>query len=156
MGAREVVDRFYGAFARRDGAAMAACYAPDARFSDPVFPGLDGKRAGAMWQMLCERGADLVVKHTVVSAEGDRAVVRWDADYTFSATGKKVHNEITATIDVKGDQIVSHTDDFDFWKWSRQALGASGWLLGWSGFLQNKVRSGAGEQLDRWIAKRAT
>ena len=29
------IDRFYAAFDRKDGDAMAACYAPGARFSDP-------------------------------------------------------------------------------------------------------------------------
>jgi ketosteroid isomerase-like protein len=156
VGAREVADRFYGAFARRDGAAMAACYAPDATFSDPVFPQLDGTGAGAMWRMLCERGADLVVTHRIESEDGDRVVVRWDADYTFSTTGKKVHNEITATLVVRGEHIVAHTDVFDFWRWSRQALGVTGWLLGWSGSLQGKVRSTAAGQLDKWRAKHPT
>ena len=116
-------------------AVVAACYAPDATFSDPVFPQLDGAGAGAMWRMLCERGADLVVTHRIESEDGDRVVVRWDADYTFSTTGKKVHNEITATLVVRGEHIVAHTDVFDFWRWSRQALGVTGWLLGWSGSL---------------------
>ena len=31
----DLIERFYAAFAARDGGAMAACYAPDARFSDP-------------------------------------------------------------------------------------------------------------------------
>ena len=35
-----LLDTFYAAFARLDGAAMAQCYAPDASFSDPVFVGL--------------------------------------------------------------------------------------------------------------------
>ena len=30
----ETIERFYAAFDRRDGEDMAACYAPDARFSD--------------------------------------------------------------------------------------------------------------------------
>jgi ketosteroid isomerase-like protein len=153
MSATEVAERFYRAFAARDGATMASLYAPDASFSDPVFPGLDGRQAGSMWRMLCERGADLAVTHRIVSAEGDRVVVRWDADYTFSTTGRKVHNEITATIDVKGGSIVRHEDVFDFHAWSRQALGLPGLLFGWSSLLRNRVRATAGQQLDRWIAK---
>ena len=39
---RSVADAFYGAFARREGAAMAALYSDHATFSDPVFPGLRG------------------------------------------------------------------------------------------------------------------
>jgi len=53
-----LLDGFYAAFERRDGAAMAACYAPDAHFTDPVFS-VRGEQVGAMWSMLCERGRDL-------------------------------------------------------------------------------------------------
>jgi hypothetical protein len=27
---------------------------------------------------------------------------------------------------------MKHTDDFDIWKWSKQALGIPGHLLGWT------------------------
>src|SRR6478672_11208014 len=36
----DLIRRFYSAFAARDADTMAACYAPDARFSDPVFTDL--------------------------------------------------------------------------------------------------------------------
>ena len=57
-----LIERFYGAFGRRDGAAMAACYAPDATFSDPVFPDLRGEEPGAMWRMLTGRADDLRIE----------------------------------------------------------------------------------------------
>ncbi len=43
-----LIERFYDAFNRRDGDAMAGCYAPDARFHDPVFQELRGTEPGAM------------------------------------------------------------------------------------------------------------
>ena len=43
-----LIKRFYEAFDQGDGAAMAAAYAPDARFEDPVFGALTGLEAGAM------------------------------------------------------------------------------------------------------------
>src|ERR1017187_3759798 len=44
--------RFYEAFARRDGDAMAAMYAPDATFEDPVFllTGETSERCGSAWR----------------------------------------------------------------------------------------------------------
>ena len=44
-------------------------------------------------------------------------------------------------------KIIEHTDDFDLWKWSRQALGIKGWLLGWSEFVQKKIRNSAQDSL---------
>ena len=48
-----LIHAFYGALQRRDAQTMADCYAPDARFQDPVFGELDRARAAAMWRMLC-------------------------------------------------------------------------------------------------------
>ncbi len=59
---RELIERFYAAFDRKDGDAMAACYHPDARFSDPAFGELRGAEIGRMWRMLTERGEELEVE----------------------------------------------------------------------------------------------
>mgnify|MGYP000423281271 CR=1 FL=1 len=49
--------------------------------------------------------------------------------------------------------IIEHRDSFDFYRWSRQALGVPGLLLGWSSFLQNKVRAQAAANLKRYLGK---
>ena len=58
---QELIERFYAAFDRHDGDAMAACYTPDVRFSDPAFGELRGPQAGAMLRMLTSRSTDLRV-----------------------------------------------------------------------------------------------
>ena len=148
-----IVHRFYAAFARRDGAAMAACYHPSVHFTDPVFD-LQGAEAGAMWQMLCERGADLRVEARDIVVNAGQASAHWDAWYTFSVTGRKVHNVIDATMTLRDGLILRHVDQFDFWRWARQALGAPGLLLGWSSTLRRKVQANARRGLDQYIAKR--
>jgi hypothetical protein len=134
---------------------MAACYAPTARFSDPVFTDLEGAEVGAMWKMLCERGKDLVVVHSEVAADGDEGSAHWEADYTFGGTGRKVHNVIDATFKFQGGMIVAHEDRFSFYSWARQALGPAGLLLGWSPPIQGKIRAQAREGLDEFIAGHA-
>lgn len=52
----------------------------------------------------------------------------------------------------KEGKIVGHVDHFDFWRWSRQALGAPGLLLGWTPILRGKIRSRARGNLDRFLA----
>ena len=47
-----VITALYSALQRRDGAAMGACYHPNARFRDEVFT-LEGFRVRAMSRMLC-------------------------------------------------------------------------------------------------------
>lgn len=141
-----LITSFYQALSRRDWAAMSACYHPDVHFSDPVFD-LHGDRARAMWQMLCTRGRDLEVEFRDVSSEGESGRAHWDARYTFSATGRKVLNRIDAHFTFRDGLIVRHEDTFDFYLWSRQALGLPGLLLGWSSVLQNKVRAQAARGL---------
>ncbi len=153
--AAEVAERFYAAFARRDHATMAACYAPGATFSDPVFPDLRGERIGLMWRMLCERGADLRVEWEVLQASDDRARVAWQAWYTFRATGRPVHNRITATLGLDGQLIRRHRDDFAFHRWAAQALGWKGWLLGRTPLVRSAVRREAARALEAFAARAA-
>ena len=150
----EVIRRFYDAFQRRDHAAMAACYAPDATFSDPVFPALRGPAVGAMWRMLCERGTDLRIEATDIEGDSARGSARWEAWYTFSATGRPVHNMIRASFSFQDGLIQSHTDAFDLYRWARQALGLKGLLFGWSPPVQGAIRAQAARALDAFVRKR--
>jgi ketosteroid isomerase-like protein len=143
-----VIDRFYAAFAERDGAAMAACYAPDATFTDPVFGTLDAAGAGAMWRMLTGRAEDLRVEVPERQVDGDRGSARWVARYTFTQTGRPVVNDVRARFRFADGRIAEHVDDFSFWRWSRQALGPAGLVLGWTPVLRSKVGSQARRSLD--------
>jgi ketosteroid isomerase-like protein len=146
---RALIERFYRAFQQRDGAAMTSCYHPQATFADPAFS-LRGEQIGKMWRMLCSRGVDLRVEYADVQTDNERGSAEWQAWYTFSSTGRPVHNIVHARFRFADDLIVEHIDDFDFWRWSRQALGPAGWLLGWSSVLRQKVRSQAALALERY------
>ena len=134
----ELIERFYGAFARGDGDGMAACYAPDVRFSDPVFGELRGEEAGDMWRMLTGRAQDLTVALAEHEAGDERGSAHWLADYTFR-TGRRVHNDIRAEFRFRDGLIAEHDDHFSFHRWARQALGPPGLLLGWTPLLRRKV-----------------
>jgi ketosteroid isomerase-like protein len=139
--AAELIERFYAAFDRKDGDAMAACYAPDAHFSDPVFPELRGAEPGAMWRMLTAQAGELRVELL--------------AHYVFSQTGRPVVNDIRATFRFADGLIAEHADAFSFHRWARQALGTPGLLLGWTPVLRGKVQGRARASLDEFIARDA-
>lgn len=143
------VQRFYTAFGQRDWATMGACYAEGARFSDPVFPDLDTAEVRAMWKMLLASGTDLRITFTVLQEEQGSGVCEWDAYYTFSRTGRSVHNHVRSVFELRDGLIVRQRDEFSFWRWSGQALGMSGTLLGWSSWLRTKVREQATRGLKR-------
>ena len=148
----ELIERFYTAFARRDADAMAACYHPAVHFEDEVFD-LRGPLAGAMWRMLCARGEDLHVQASGIQASDAEGSARWTADYTFSQTGRRVHNEVEATFTFQDGLIRTHRDRFDFWTWSRQALGLPGLALGWTPFLRASVAARAASGLHAYVAR---
>lgn len=148
----ELIQRFYAAFAQLDGDVMAACYAPDARFSDPVFVDLQGHEPGAMWRMLTGRAKDLQVKLAEHSADDRRGSAHWLADYTFS-TGRKVHNDVRAQFRFEDGLIAEHRDAFSFYGWARQALGPAGLALGWTPMLRGRVQREARAGLDEFLAR---
>ena len=149
----ELITRFYEGFARRDAEAMAACYHKDIEFSDPVFPDLKGDQAGDMWRMLATRATDLAVRFEVKEVDDRRGAAHWDADYTFAKTRRMVNNRIDAEFEFKDGLISWHRDDFDFWRWSRMALGPSGVFLGWTPIVRNAVRKQAADGLEAFRRK---
>jgi len=64
-----------------------------------------------------------------------------------------VVNHIKAGFALRDGLIVTHIDTFSFYKWARQALGISGWLLGWLPLLRKKVQATAMGKLNRFMSK---
>jgi ketosteroid isomerase-like protein len=145
-----LIEAFYAAFQRRDSTAMGACYTPAARFHDPVFT-LEGWHVRAMWRMLCERGKDLRIECRDVQADGASGSAHWEAWYTFTATGRPVHNSIDASFTFEGGRIRAHDDRFSLYRWARQALGPRGILLGWAPPVQGAIRRQAAAALEAYI-----
>ena len=154
----ETITKFYAAFAQLDPEGMAACYADDVRFDDEVFA-LRGKaQVMGMWRMLCEatraKGRDVwKLDASGIEADARTGRAHWDAHYRFGATGRLVLNRIDAAFSFNPEGLIdTHRDRFDFWAWSRQALGAPGWLLGWTPMLRNQVRQQARANLRKFLA----
>ncbi len=138
-----LINRFYQAFQRLDAESMVACYSDDIVFSDPAFGTLRGKDAGDMWRMLTTRAKDFSLTFDSVRADDRSASAHWVATYLFSQTGRIVINDIQARFVIRDGKICEHHDSFSLWRWSRQALGTSGLLLGWTPLVQGKVRGQA-------------
>jgi ketosteroid isomerase-like protein len=156
---RQTIERFYSAFARLDADTMGACYAPEAVFDDEAFSLRGAREIAGMWKMLCEatqaKGADVwKLSWRDVQADASTGQAHWDAHYRFSATGRIVDNAIDARMTFTPEGLIAtHRDRFDFWRWSRQALGTPGLLLGWSPMLRNKVRATAAQNLAAFMAR---
>jgi len=155
----KTIDAFYEAFARRDGAAMAAMYHDDAVFHDEAFGTLRGKEIGAMWMMLTRSAKDLKVEHSDVRGTEKGGTAHWDATYPFSLTGRQVKNSIDATIEIKDGKIISHNDKFSFPAWATQAFGLErfgfiGRMIAGSSLTQGALRMFARKGLKDFMQKK--
>lgn len=104
--------------------------------------------------MLVERAkGNIKIEFKNISADDKKGSADWTANYLFSKTNRQVFNQIHAEFEFKDGKIIRHNDTFDIWKWSKQALGISGLLLGWSSFMKNKIQQNAKESLREYSQK---
>ncbi len=150
----ELVASFYTSFAKLDANGMNAFYSDDVAFYDPVFELLQAPAAKAMWRMLCANARDFSLTFNNIQDLGDDYYTcDWIATYTFSKTGRKVVNKVKAHMKIVDGEIIEHSDGFSLHEWSKQALGFSGWLLGWNSFYQRKIKNTAKQSLLRFMEK---
>lgn len=149
---KNTLEKFYHSFQQLDAKTMATCYHKDVIFNDPVFKDLHYDEVIAMWEMLIKRSrGNLEIDYHTVMGDDKMAQCIWEADYEFSKTGNPVHNIIHATMEFEDDLIIKHTDEFDFWRWSKMALGLTGVLMGWSPYLKNRVQKVAKMSLEKYM-----
>jgi len=141
---QHLIEEFYAGFADGSAKTMASCYHKDIQFQDPAFGKLEGQDVLDMWEMLIEKSkGNLKIVFSDVKADALSGSARWVATYNFSKTNRTVVNVIQASFVFKDGLIIKHTDEFDIWKWSKQALGLPGYLLGWTSFMQQKIQKTA-------------
>ena len=95
---------------------------------------------------MCIRDS-LEVDVKILEDTPDRARVDWTARYTFTPTKRVVVNRVHTRMVIAAGKIVQQVDDFSFWRWSGQALGWKGWLLGFTPLVRDKVQRQAAKSL---------
>jgi ketosteroid isomerase-like protein len=150
--AAQLLNRFYTAFGQLDYKTMQDCYSDDVIFNDPVFGMLTAVEAKAMWEMLCKNAKDFSLVYSDIEVLDDEyATCRWQATYTFPATGRKVVNNIKAHVRISNNRITEHSDAFRLSTWIARALGWKGVLFGWTSFMKRAVQRKARKNLDTFI-----
>lgn len=150
-----LIHHFYTCFKNKDVKGMQDCYADTATFNDAVFTDLNAVQVRSMWAMLIKSGKDMQLEFSNIKANEHEGKAEWIATYTFSATGNKVENRIKASFILENGKITNHHDDFNFYRWAKQALGLPGLLLGWTPFLRNKIQKKAANNLRLYMAANA-
>ena len=136
---KNLIDTFYTAFQKKDAETMISCYHDNIIFQDPVFGELKEEDARDMWRMLCQNAIDLRIEFSDINASLKKGSAHWEAWYSFSKTGRKVHNIVEAEFEFKDFKIIKHTDIFNLHRWASQAMGWKGKLLGGTTFFKNKM-----------------
>jgi ketosteroid isomerase-like protein len=151
-----IITKFYEAFNNLDADAMCSYYHDDVIFEDPAFGVLKGQRAKRMWEMLCasQKDKDFRVISSNIKVNENIGSAHWEAFYTFSKTGRKVHNKIDASFQIKDGLIIKHTDTFNLHKWAGQAIGIKGLLFGGMNFFKTKLQKQTNYLLDKYMAEK--
>lgn len=153
MDNKALLNKFYTSFIKGDSKAMAECYHKDILFRDPVFGTLKGARAGKMWEMLLfSKKEDLKVSYKIARVSDKKGKVNWIAEYHFGKNNRKVINNVSAEFKFKEGKIIEHIDTFSLWRWSKQAMGATGYMIGWTPLMKNKIQKSLNKKLDYYIA----
>jgi len=153
MEKRELLDKFYTSFKNKDAAGMASCYHDDIIFHDPAFGTLKGEEAKAMWKMLLSKNDnELKINYTILEASETQGSVEWEGSYIYGPKRRKVTNQISAYFEFKEEKIFRHTDTFNIYKWSKQALGFKGTLLGWMPFFKKKIQQKTNRLLSKYMS----
>ncbi len=150
-----IVTQFFEAFAKHDWRSIARCYHDKASYSDPLFPDLRGERIVYMWyQMLGTAGAkqthsmnDLNLEYRILFGDERKAQVEWTANYVYA--GRYVRIEGLTTLAIWDDKIVRHVNEYNFWRWIRQAKGLTGLVFGGLPAYQRNVQRSAQSLVDQ-------
>lgn len=153
---KSTLEAFYTAFSNLDAEAMVSCYHDSIIFKDPAFGTLQGERACNMWRMLInsQKGKDFSVSFSNITFNQEIGTAQWEAQYTFTQTGRKVHNKIDAQFEFLDGKISSHIDSFNLRKWASQAMGFKGQLLGGTSFFKKKLQAQTNRLLDIYESKK--
>lgn len=151
----DIINKFYSSFQQLNAAGMNACYSDNIVFFDPVFGMLEGEAAKSMWEMLCRNAKDFSLTYgNIRHLDEEYSTCDWVATYTFSKTGRRVVNRIRANMRFADGKIIEHSDAFSVHKWSAQALGFTGWLLGWNSIFQRSIRNKAKRGLLEYMKRK--
>ena len=150
----KLLQKFYTSFASANVEEMVSCYHPNCVFKDPAFGELKGEAVKNMWRMLINRsGGKLKITFNNVKANDKTGSANWQADYIYSQTGRKVINKITAQFEFEDGKIIKHTDSFNLWIWTQQALGWKGYFFGWTSWMKTKIQKQANRALQSYQTK---
>ena len=98
---------------------------------------------------LTDADVEAAIKRTFVNATRKHTILAIYGQGTESVVEGVKIIPVSSEFELREGLIVRQRNHFDFWRWSRQALGPAGMFLGWTPLLRAKVRAKAARSLER-------
>lgn len=135
----QLLQTFFTAFAKKDLNTMLDCYHENVIYDDVGFGKQKGENAKTVWRFLIKKvDANAQITFSNIQVSKDKGQANWVTKYTFNQ--QKITNKITSTFYFQDGKIIYHKDNYSLWKWSQQAYGFIGYLIGWSPIFHWLVR----------------
>lgn len=152
MSNEELLEKFYTSFAQKNHKGMIECYHEKIKFKDPVFGILIKSKACEMWKMLLsKKDNSFSISYSDIETSNNTGQINWVAEYNYGPQNRKVINKVSSKFTFSEGKIIEHIDYFNLWRWTRQAIGVKGYLLGWSIFMKHRIRLKANIALNKYM-----
>ena len=117
-----------------------------------MFGELNGDSVKKMWEMLLSnKDAQFKLTFSDIHEKNNFVYAKWQASYYYGPHKRFVVNSVNAKFKFSENKIILHEDQFNLWKWSKQAIGLPGVILGWSNFFKSKLQTEANKKLNKFI-----
>ncbi|MCK5781380.1 MAG: nuclear transport factor 2 family protein [Flavobacteriales bacterium] len=153
MSNKALIAKFFEGLKQQDLDMMLSCYHENIIFSDPAFGILRKEKVFTMWKKILKEPRDLRIEYSSIEADEENGSAKWEAWYSFSVTGKLVHNKIESRFVFKDNLIAEQHDSFFLRKWAAQAFGLKGRLIGGTSYFRERIQHFTMKALERFNKK---
>lgn len=151
---KELIEKFYQAFQKRDFDTMRNCYAEGIVYFDPLYSILSDEAVMMMWKQRYAGAESIQINFGDINTEdGEYYTSLYTVTYIFTQTGKPVNLSVKAYMRIIGDKITEHSDAFSVHKWAGMAYGLPGRLFGWNRLYQHTLKKNARKNLLEFIGQ---
>jgi hypothetical protein len=147
------IETYFDAFSKGDYRTMRSLCDPKITFNDPVYTSLQGKSVFALHHFMAERRICPTITIRSISEKGNRVKVKWTNEYEYATYKTHISIDVRSIFHFEHTSIISQTDQYNLWKWSKMALGFTGTYLGWTPMFRSTLRRSSQQSLATFIQK---
>ena len=139
-----IVNLFFASLKSRNIEKMMEIYHSKIIYSDPLYGLLKQEDVIKRWQLLLEENVieDIQIMD-IKEYDDEYAMAHWNCTFYYTITQKKVTLSIKSFFKIENNLIIEQSDAYRLSKFISKAYGIKGLLLGWTKFMQHRVKKTA-------------